>query len=52
VRQSLLAIETVLLLHDKELLDEVLAFVGDLCELSVVEVVVGLLDLAENFGSI
>ena len=50
--QRLLSTNSLLLVQDEQLPDQILAFVGDLIKLAVSEVVVSLLDLAEDLCSI
>ena len=50
--QRLLSTNSLLLVQDKQLPDQILAFVGDLIKLAVSEMVVSLLDLAEDLCSI
>ena len=50
--KSILARATLVLIDDQKLLNQIFAFVTDCSELSVLEVILGALDLTEHFSSI
>ena len=50
--QGLTAIQSLLLVQNKELADEVFALVRDMIELTMVEMEAGFFDLAEHFGRV